>query len=88
MLSVVLASLFDLVKMLVRLYISVLSVSSRLVDSFFFFVAYLMVSFRTVPFISSQRVFGFASLLIVLISLYCVLCFLGKHYPKVGCYLI
>ena len=43
--SVVLASLFDLVKTFVRLYISVLSVSSRRVDSFFFFVAYLIVSF-------------------------------------------
>ena len=37
--------------------------------SFFFNDAYLIVSFHTVPFIISHSVFGFASLLIVAISL-------------------
>ena len=37
--------------------------------SFFFNDAYLIVSFLTVPFIISHSVFGFASLLIVAISL-------------------
>ena len=43
---------------------STFNVVSRLFVSFCFLDAYFMVSFLIVPFISSQRVFGFESLFI------------------------
>ena len=52
--------------------ISFLNVDSRLFVSFCFldtYFYYFMVSFLTAPFISSQRVFGFESLFIEIVSL-------------------
>ena len=48
--------------------ISFVKVFSCLIVSFFLYVAYFIVSFLTVPFISSYFVFGFASFFISAIS--------------------
>ena len=53
---------------LVKFLISVVSCFSSLSFPFFFIDPYLIDSFLIAPFINSHRVFGFAFLLIVVIS--------------------
>ena len=60
----ILSVLFVSDSVLLNIRISSLNVDSCLLVSFFFLNAYLIVSVLTVPFISSQRVFGFDSLFI------------------------
>ena len=64
LISSILSVLFVSDSILFNIRISSLNADSRLIVSIFFLDAYFIVSFLTVPFISSQRVFGFDSLFI------------------------
>ena len=73
---------------LFSILISFLNVVSRLFVSFCFLDAYFMVSFLIVPFISSQRVFGFESLFIETVSFIFAFIISWYSFLKVSCCLL